>query len=143
MRIADVLRTKGTEVATVEPLATVADLLAMLSEQNVGAMVVLGQDHVVAGIVSERDVVRRLHEYGASLLERTVADIMTTVVATCSPEDSVDSLSVVMTERRIRHIPVLADGRLSGIVSIGDVVKVRMNELEQSQEQLEAYIAQG
>ncbi|SFB37874.1 CBS domain-containing protein [Amycolatopsis marina] len=143
MRIADVLRTKGAEVATVEPLATVAELLARLSEHNVGAMVVVDQDQVVVGIVSERDVVRKLHEHGAALLERPVADIMTTVVATCTPEDAVDSLSVVMTERRIRHVPVLTDGRLSGIVSIGDVVKVRMTELEQSQEQLEAYIAQG
>lgn len=143
MRIADVLRTKGAEVATVEPLATVAELLARLAEHNVGAMVVVDQDESVVGIVSERDVVRRLHENGATLLERPVAEIMTTVVATCSPEDAVDSLSVVMTERRIRHVPVLTEGRLSGIVSIGDVVKVRMNELEQSQEQLEAYIAQG
>ncbi|WP_116042051.1 CBS domain-containing protein [Amycolatopsis palatopharyngis] len=143
MRIADVLRTKGAEVATVEPLATVAELLARLAEHNVGAMVVVDQDESVVGIVSERDVVRRLHENGATLLERPVAEIMTTVVATCSPEDAVDSLSVVMTERRIRHVPVLTEGRLTGIVSIGDVVKVRMNELEQSQEQLEAYIAQG
>ncbi|WP_216207965.1 CBS domain-containing protein [Amycolatopsis aidingensis] len=140
MRIADVLRSKGSDVATVGPDTRVTELLRHLAERNVGAMVVLGPDGV-QGIVSERDVVRRLHEHGAGLLDRPVSSIMTKVVATCTPDDSVDSLSVVMTERRIRHIPVLVDGELRGIVSIGDVVKVRMNELEHSQEQLEAYIA--
>jgi CBS domain-containing protein len=142
MRIADVLRNKGTAVATVVPETTVKDLLGGLAEHNIGAMVVLGPDGV-AGIVSERDVVRRLHQYGADLLSRSVAEIMTTVVATCSPQDSVDDLSVLMTERRVRHIPVLEGGRLAGIVSIGDVVKTRMEELETSQEQLQAYIAHG
>jgi CBS domain-containing protein len=142
MRIADVLRNKGTAVATVVPETTVRDLLAGLAEHNIGAMVVLGPDGV-AGIVSERDVVRKLHEYGADLLSRSVAEIMTTVVATCSPQDSVDDLSVLMTQRRVRHIPVLEGGRLAGIVSIGDVVKTRMEELETSQEQLQAYIAHG
>ncbi|MGH3949787.1 MAG: CBS domain-containing protein [Pseudonocardiaceae bacterium] len=142
MRIADVLRTKGTDVATVEPNTTVSALLAALAAHNIGAMVVMGPDGV-AGIVSERDVVRRLHERGAAVLENPVSEIMTSDVATCSPEESVDHLTVLMTERRIRHVPVIADGRLVGIVSIGDVVKNRMNELEHTQEQLEAYISQG
>ncbi|SFQ33235.1 CBS domain-containing protein [Amycolatopsis arida] len=142
MRIADVLRSKGTFVATVDPDATVAELLGRLAEHNVGALVVAGGDGV-AGIVSERDVVRRLHERGAQLLGRPVSEIMTKVVATCGPEDSVDDLSAVMTQRRIRHVPVLVDGKLAGIVSIGDVVKARMDELEQSREQLQAYISQG
>ncbi|WP_158882549.1 CBS domain-containing protein [Amycolatopsis anabasis] len=142
MRIADVLRSKGSQVATVEPRTTVTELLAGLAEHNVGAMVVLAPDGI-AGIVSERDVVRKLHERGPGLLGQPVSEIMTRMVASCAPEDSVDQLSVVMTERRIRHVPVLADGKLVGIVSIGDVVKVRMQELERSQEQLEAYIAQG
>jgi CBS domain-containing protein len=142
MRIADVLRSKGHEVATVAPAATVNELLRGLAEKNVGAMVVVGPEGIV-GIVSERDVVRKLYQHGHELLGKPVADIMTTLVATCSPDDSVDQLSVVMTERRIRHVPVLVDGRLAGIVSIGDVVKVRMQELKESQEQLEAYIAQG
>ena len=142
MRIADVLRNKGTAVATLGPEATVEQLLAGLAEHNIGAMVVVGPAGV-AGIVSERDVVRKLHERGASLLSRPVSEIMTTVVATCTPRDSVDDLSVLMTQRRVRHVPVLDEGRLTGIVSIGDVVKTRMEELETHQEQLEAYIARG
>ncbi|HJQ48641.1 MAG TPA: CBS domain-containing protein [Amycolatopsis sp.] len=142
MRIADVLRNKGTAVATLAPDATVEQLLAGLAEHNIGAMVVFGPEGV-AGIVSERDVVRKLHERGADLLSRPVSEIMTTVVATCTPRDSVDDLSVLMTQRRVRHVPVLDEGRLAGIVSIGDVVKTRMEELETNQEQLQAYIARG
>ena len=105
-------------------------------------MVVIGTGGLV-GIVSERDVVRKLHERGADLLTRPVSEIMTTVVATCSPQDSVDGLSVVMTQNRVRHVPVLEQGRLTGIVSIGDVVKTRMEELEAEQRQLQDYITRG
>jgi len=143
MRIADLLRTKGTAVATVTPDTTVTTLLTGLAEHNVGAMVVVAPDGSIAGIVSERDVVRRLNERGPALLEGPVSEIMTKLVASCSPDDSVDQLSVLMTERRIRHVPVVENGRLAGIVSIGDVVKNRMEQLEQSQEQLQAYISQG
>ncbi|SFW90068.1 CBS domain-containing protein [Amycolatopsis australiensis] len=143
MRIADLLRKKGSAVATVTPETTVTTLLAGLAEHNVGAMVVVNPDGSIAGIVSERDVVRKLHEHGPALLEGPVSEIMTKLVASCGPEDSVDQLSILMTERRIRHVPVLSGGRLAGIVSIGDVVKNRMEQLEQSQEQLQAYIAQG
>ncbi|MEA5364831.1 CBS domain-containing protein [Amycolatopsis sp., V23-08] len=143
MRIADLLRKKGTAVATVTPETTVSTLLAGLAEKNVGAMVVIAPDGSIAGIVSERDVVRRLNDHGPALLDGPVSEIMTTLVASCGPEDSVDQLSVLMTERRIRHVPVLENGRLAGIISIGDVVKNRMEELEKSQEQLEAYISQG
>ncbi|SDZ07617.1 CBS domain-containing protein [Amycolatopsis xylanica] len=142
MRISDVLRSKGAAVATVLPETLVTELLRRLADNNVGAMVVVGVDGI-AGIVSERDVVRRLTEYGPDLLSMPVSAIMTTMVASCRPEDSVDSLSALMTEKRIRHVPVVVDGKLVGIVSIGDVVKVRMQELEQSQEQLQAYISQG
>lgn len=142
MRISDLLRSKGTAVATVEPETTVSDLLRGLAENNVGAMVVVGPEGI-AGIVSERDVVRRLNDFGPDLLTRPVSEIMTRMVASCTPEDSVDHLSVLMTERRIRHVPVVVAGRLAGIISIGDVVKNRMQELEKTQEHLEAYIAQG
>lgn len=142
MRIADLLRTKGSAVATVTEDTTVAELLAGLAERNIGAMVVTEPDGV-AGIVSERDVVRGLHQRGVDLLTAPVSEIMTTVIATCAPEDFVEDLSGVMTDRRIRHVPVLADGELRGIVSIGDVVKSRLDELERSREHLEAYIAQG
>lgn len=142
MRIADVLRTKGSAVATIAPDVPVSELLRALAEHNVGAIVVVGSSGV-EGIVSERDVVRRLHETGADLLSSPVSAIMTADVFTCTPSDTVDSLTVVMTERRFRHVPVLSDGRLVGIVSIGDVVKSRIGQLEQSQNQLQAYIAQG
>ncbi len=142
MRIADVLRTKGSAVATIDPDAPVSELLRALAEHNIGAIVVVGSSGV-AGIVSERDVVRRLHEVGAELLSSSVSAIMTADVFTCSPSDTVDSLTVVMTERRFRHVPVLSDGKLVGIVSIGDVVKSRIGQLEQSQDQLQAYIIQG
>lgn len=142
MRISDVLRGKGATVATITPETSVAALLTELSVQNIGAMVVVSADGL-QGIVSERDVVRKLHELGAELLRRPVSDIMTTLVATCSPEDTVDSLSVLMTTNRVRHVPVVVGGRLAGIVSIGDVVKTRMEELEREHQQLQAYITQG
>lgn len=142
MRIADVLRNKGAGVLTVAPDTTVAELLTGLVTRNVGAMVVVGPSGLV-GIVSERDVMRRLHEHGAAVLGRPVEDIMTSQVIACTSEDSVDSLSALMTNNRIRHVPVVDDGRLVGIVSIGDVVKTRMEELQLQQEQLEAYITQG
>ena len=142
MRISDLLRTKGATVATVDPATTVAGLIEALAEHNVGAMVVVDNEAVV-GIVSERDVVRQLHAQGADLLNSRVSEIMTSDVVTCSPDFSVNSLAEMMTERRIRHMPVLVDGRLTGIVSIGDVVKSRISQLESDREQLESYIAQG
>ncbi|OBI87067.1 histidine kinase [Mycobacterium asiaticum] len=106
MRIADVLRNKGAAVTTINPDATVRELLAGLAEQNIGAMVVVGDEGVV-GIVSERDVVRQLHVHGASVLSRPVAKIMTNAVTTCTKSDTVDSVSVLMTQNRVRHVPVL------------------------------------
>ncbi|PRX97366.1 CBS domain-containing protein [Allonocardiopsis opalescens] len=145
MRIADVLRSKGSAVATVAPETTVRQLLARLAEHNIGAVVVVeeGTEAPPAGIVSERDVVRRLHEQGAGLLDRPVSEIMTTSVVTCGPDDTVDSLTITMTEGRFRHLPVLDGGRLVGIVSIGDVVKSRISQLEHDHQQLEAYITGG
>lgn len=142
MRIADVLRGKGDAVVTINPEATVAELLAGLAEHNIGAMVVAGPDGL-KGIVSERDVVRQLHAHGASLLSQPVEAIMTSMVSTCTKSDTVDSLTLLMTEHRVRHVPVLEDGNLIGIVSIGDVVKTRMQELESEHEQLQSYITQG
>lgn len=141
MRIADLIARKGSAVLTVPPDAPVSNLLEVLAERNVGAAVVCEGDRL-AGIVSERDVVRHLHQRGASLLDAPVSEIMTTVVATCRFEDDVQTLSRTMTERRIRHIPVV-DGqeRLTGIVSIGDVVKTRIDQLEEHRDQLEAYIS--
>src|SRR3712207_5311564 len=140
MRITDVLRRKGTLVITISPDDSVKNLLAALAEHGVGALVVSGGDGSVDGIVSERDVVRRLHRDGASILDAPVSSIMTEAVHTCVPGDSLDDLMVTMTEKRVRHIPVLVDGRLHGIVSIGDVVKHRIEELQSERDQLTAYI---
>lgn len=140
MRIADVLRNKGSEVVTVPPTATVAELLGLLAERNVGALPVVDATALI-GIVSERDVVRRLHAGGAAVLESRVADIMTTAVTTCTPEDDAAGLAAVMTKGRFRHLPVVVEGALVGIVSIGDLVKTRIDMLEQEREQLQSYIA--
>ncbi|HVL84292.1 MAG TPA: CBS domain-containing protein [Pseudonocardia sp.] len=140
MRIADVLRRKGSDVATVAPGASVVELLAELAGRNVGALPVVDGGRLV-GIVSERDIVRRLHDGGPGTLEATVADIMTTEVATCAPEDSAVDLAGIMTTRRFRHMPVVVDGELCGIVSIGDLVKARIDMLEEERQQLQSYIA--
>lgn len=143
MRIADVLRSKGADVTTLPPDASVRELLVGMADRNIGAMVVVDSAGAIAGIVSERDVVRKLLEHGPDLLDVPVERIMTGVVATCGMDASVDELSEMMTSNRVRHIPVLADGRLAGIVSIGDIVKTRLEELESQQELLQAYITQG
>src|SRR6476619_5597960 len=140
MRIADVLRGKGSSVATVEPATSVAELVAALAEHNVGALPVLDGGRLV-GIVSERDVVRRLHLGGAGLLQLTVAEIMSTKVTTCGPTDKIEDLARILTEGRFRHMPVVQDGALVCIVSIGDLVKARIDLLEAEREQLQSYIA--
>ncbi|HYB37684.1 MAG TPA: CBS domain-containing protein [Mycobacterium sp.] len=142
MRIADMLRNKGAAVVTINPDATVRELLAGLAEHNIGAMVVFGPEGLV-GIVSERDIVRWLHTDGPSILTRPVSKIMTSMVATCTKADTVDAISVLMTENRVRHVPVLEDRKLVGIVSIGDVVKTRIEELEAQHAQLQHYIMRG
>ncbi|BCK55647.1 CBS domain-containing protein [Nocardia wallacei] len=140
MRISEILRKKGTDVVTIAPRTPVRELLAVLAERNVGAVVVSADGAALDGIVSERDIVRRLHVVGADLLDRPVAEIMTTVVHTCSPDDRVETLRTTMTDHRIRHLPVLREGRMVGIVSIGDVVKSAISELETEREHLEQYL---
>ena len=141
MRISEILRNKGEDVATIEPDATVRRLLALLAEHNIGAVVVSADGSTIDGIASERDVVRRLDERGAGLLDEPVSAIMTATVRTCAPGDNVEDLRATMTEHRIRHVPVVRDGRLAGIVSIGDVVKSAIAELETEREQLVDYIS--
>jgi CBS domain-containing protein len=141
MRISDILRSKGSAVVTVGPDEPVRALLARLAEHNVGALVVSADGVSVAGIVSERDVARGFHA-DPGLLDAPVSRIMTADVHTRLPEDSIEDLMVLMTEERIRHVPVVgADGVLTGIVSIGDVVKGRIKQLEFEREQLEGYIS--
>ncbi|MCW2861015.1 MAG: putative signal transduction protein with domain [Actinoallomurus sp.] len=141
MRISEILRGKGEDVATIEPDAKVRRLLALLAEHNIGAVVVSTDGSTIEGIASERDVVRRLNERGAGLLDEPVSSIMTATVRTCAPGDNIDDLRATMTEHRIRHVPVVRDGRLAGIVSIGDVVKSAIAELETEREQLVDYIS--
>jgi CBS domain-containing protein len=140
MRVRDVLAHKGHDVVTVRPDATCRDLLALLARHNIGAVVVSSDGISVDGIVSERDVVRQLNEHGAAVLDAPVSQIATRVVATCGPEDSLDDLRETMTLRRIRHIPVVAEGRLIGIVSIGDVVKSTISELQDEKQHLIDYL---
>jgi CBS domain-containing protein len=140
VRIADVLRNKGSEVRTVGSDASVAEVIGALAERNIGALPVVDGGRLV-GIVSERDVVRRLHAGGAGVLGARAGDIMTTDVVTCSPSDSAADLAGVMTARRFRHLPVVVEGELRGIVSIGDLVKARIDMLEEEREQLQSYIA--
>jgi CBS domain-containing protein len=143
MRISDILRHKetasGADVVTISPTDTVTTLVAALAEHNVGALIAVDGDSVI-GIVSERDIVRRIAEHGADVLEKPVSEIMTTSVLSCTSGDSVDSIAETMTTRRIRHMPVIDDGVLAGLVSIGDVVSSRMRQLEQDRGQLEQYI---
>jgi CBS domain-containing protein len=141
MRISEILRRKGGDVATIEPGTEVRQLLALLAEHNIGAVVVSSDGAAIEGIVSERDVVRRLNEHGAGLLDEPVSSIMTATVRTCAPGDNVEDLRATMTEHRIRHVPVTRDGKLVGIVSIGDVVKSAIAELETEREQLVDYIS--
>ena len=140
MRISDVLRRKGDQVVTIGPDHTVRALLDALAEHRVGALVVSSGNGRVDGIVSERDVVRRLQSVGAAMLDLPVSAIMTADVHTAHPDASLEELMVMMTDRRIRHVPVVVDGRLAGIVSIGDVVKHRIGELQSERDQLTAYI---
>jgi len=142
MRISDVIRRKGDGVVTLRSDATVRHLLEVLEKNRIGAVVVSDDGLAVAGIVSERDVVRHLHIDGVGVLDETVAMIMTSDVATCTPDDSLDELAAVMTERRFRHIPVVVDGRLKAIVSIGDIVKGRIDELQTERDHLVGYIQQ-
>jgi CBS domain-containing protein len=140
MQVSEVLRRKGGSVITIAPDRSVRELLGLLAEHRIGALVVSADGAAVDGIVSERDVVRRLHADGAGILDERVSAIMTADVHTCGPHDHVDELMTVMTELRIRHLPVVVDGRLAGIVSIGDVVKRCIADVRAERDQLTAYI---
>lgn len=144
MNVQSILGVKGSDVATVNQAASLADVAAQLRDRGIGALVVSDDGVHIDGIISERDIVRALAAHGASALGRTVGSVMSTDVVTCACEDSVHALMASMTERRIRHLPVVAgDRELSGIISIGDVVKARLGELENENQALFQYIAQG
>lgn len=143
MRISDLTRAKGGDVVTITSAHTVTELLGVLAEHSIGAVVVSEDDgSSISGIVSERDVVRHLHRSGAQVLTQPVSSIMTREVTTCDPDSDVESLARTMTELRVRHMPVVAGGRLRAIVSIGDIVKARIDELQHERDQLVGYIQQ-
>jgi len=139
MKISSILQGKGDFVATVDQEASVTQLLELLAEHRIGAVVVYDSENL-AGIVSERDIARAAHAHGAAALEQPVRAIMTTSVLTCGPEATTAELMGLMTDRRVRHIPVMDEGKLVGIVSIGDIVKARLAELETERDALQAYI---
>jgi CBS domain-containing protein len=140
VRISTLLANKGSAVATIRGDATVAQAVEELSRHQVGALVVSDDGETIDGIVSERDVVRKMNERGQSVVDELVSSIMSATVTTCSPDDDTESLMRIMTERRIRHVPVTDGSRLVGIVSIGDVVKDRIEELEKNRTELIEYI---
>jgi CBS domain-containing protein len=143
MQVSGLLAGKGTDVVTVAPDTPVEGIAARLAEHRIGAVVVSGDGSAIDGIVSERDIVRALAEQGAGALAQPASTIMTSEVVTCEPGTTVEELMGLMTDRRIRHVPVVADGDLSGIVSIGDVVKNRVSDLENETQVLHDYIAHG
>ena len=140
MRVKDVLKNKGTAVVTVRPDADCRALLAVMAEHNIGAVVVSNDGVSVGGIVSERDVVRHLNEHGDAILDGPISEIAVWQVSTCGLDDSVNELCTTMTERRIRHLPVVEAGRLVGFISIGDVVKSTISELEFDRQNLIDYV---
>lgn len=143
MRVSGVLKSKGSRVVTTRPDATVGEVARTLKAERIGAIVVADESGGVVGILSERDIVRALPEHGAGLLDKPVGELMTREVVTCTPEDDLDHIRREMTGGRFRHVPVVEDGALVGIISIGDVVKNRLEELESEREQLREYIASG
>lgn len=140
MKISRLLERKGLYVATVHPNTSIIDAARELANRSIGALVVSEDGRAISGIVSERDVVRAVSQFGGAILESPVRMIMSDEVFCCSPDDVVDSLMSTMTDHRIRHIPVVSNGSLAGIISIGDLVKTRLDELEHEREALEQYI---
>ena len=143
MHVSAILRDKGDRMITIEPDLSVSDAVKLLVQERIGAVLVVSGDGELAGILSERDIVRGLSSAGVGLMGRKVEELMTKAVVTCSPGDEIDQLMRDMTSHRIRHLPVMDDGKLSGVISIGDVVKFRLDELESESSMLREYIEHG
>ena len=141
MQVSVLLQVKGHDVVTVRPETTITDAVATMTEHRIGAVVVTTDATTIVGVLSERDVMTGLAAHGGDALARTVADLMTTQVVTCQPDTTVEQLMATMTELRVRHVPVVVDGELAGVVSIGDVVKDRISVLEHETEVLHNYIS--
>ncbi|MEO6571256.1 MAG: CBS domain-containing protein [Ilumatobacteraceae bacterium] len=142
MNVQSIIGSKGVEVATIGQTTTLSEAIELLGSRRIGALVVSGDGRAIEGIISERDIVRATSQRGAAALEASVGSVMSVDVVTCALGDGVEHLMSLMTERRIRHLPVVDDaGRLAGIVSIGDVVKARLTELEHENRALADYIS--
>ena len=140
MTVNDILSQKGNQVLTIEPAATLAEAVEMLARRRIGALVVTGADRRIVGIISERDIVRVLDEKGTAVLDTPVAEAMTRKVVTCGEGETIAEIMERMTGGKFRHVPVVEQGRLVGIVSIGDIVKARLGELQLEQDALRDYI---
>jgi CBS domain-containing protein len=140
MTVKAILSKKGTDVLTIEPTKNLAAAASLLAEHAIGALVVTGPDRRIVGIVSERDIVQELAAHGPASLELPLTDVMTRRVMTCTMSDTISSVMERMTQGKFRHLPVVEQGRLTGIVSIGDVVKYRLQEMEREQSALRDYI---
>ena len=143
MSVSQILKQKGRDVITALPADTVKHVAEILGAKRIGAIVVSSGNGVIDGIVSERDVVRAVGEQGAGALEKNVSSIMTKNVRSCSDDDSETELMALMTQHRIRHLPVVTEGKLSGMISIGDVVKFRIEQIERDAADMKAYISGG
>ena len=143
MTVKAILSTKGGEVLTIEPTTNLAAAVKLLAERKIGALVVIGPDRRVVGIVSERDIVQELAAHGPAALDLPLTEVMTRKVMTCSMSDTISFVMERMTEGKFRHLPVVEQGRLTGIVSIGDVVKIRIAETLREAQALKDYIAAG
>jgi CBS domain-containing protein len=140
MTVQAILSRKGTNIVTVDPNASVADAVKLLATHRIGAVVATGADRRIVGILSERDIVRTLGEKGAGALQMPIAEVMTRKVVTCNASDTISALMEQMTAGKFRHVPVVEQDRLVGIISIGDVVKWRVQEMEQESAALHDYI---
>lgn len=140
MNVAAILEEKGREVVTLNADATLGEAASRLDHHGIGALVIVGADGAITGVLSERDIVRQIARQGVSALAGTVEGCMTCDVITAQPEDTLEAVMASMTDRRIRHLPVVENGRLSGIVSIGDVVKRKIDMTEAEAEAMKAYI---
>ena len=141
MAVVHILKQKGSDVVTVKPSDTVQTIVDLLARHRIGAVIVVDPQGGIAGIVSERDIVRAMSGNASAVLAKMASDIMTSKVRTCSAGDTDENLMALMTEHRIRHLPVVSDGRLAGMISIGDVVKFRIESMEREAEDMKTYIA--
>lgn len=140
MLVAQILKTKGTDVVSIERHGRIRDAAQLLTDHKIGAVIVRDEDRI-CGILSERDVARGLATFGGRVADAAIDTLMTRELVSCAPTDKIEEIMTLMTERRIRHLPVMAEGALLGIISIGDIVKARLGELESQSEAMQTYIA--